>query len=320
MNATHFRPLPFVNNPHLQTVLSLWMKRGRMKGPTRNHYVLLPDGDQLVMHDNTPHGWQVGHPVAVIVHGLTGCYNSGGVVLQAKRLYEHGVRTFRLDLRGAGAGLKLAKGSYHAGCSADVREALHVVAALAPHSPILLAGISLGGNVSLKLAGELTEHPVPNLAKVAALNPPIDLFACTTLIAEPRNRIYERHFVAELVKLAIRRAKRFHQPLPKFTHRMRLRTFDEIYTAPRNGFASVDDYYSRSSSRGLIPRIPIPTLILTARDDPFVAVGPIEEVAHCPNVEVFISDRGGHTGFLGRDGFGGIGWAESRIAEWLISA
>lgn len=123
MIETQFRPLPLVNNPHLQTILSLWMKRGRMKGPTRTHFVRLPDGDQLVLHDNMPQGWQVGQSVAVVIHGLTGCYSSGGVVLQAKRLWQRGVRTFRLDMRGAGAGIRLAKRSYHAGCSQDIREA-----------------------------------------------------------------------------------------------------------------------------------------------------------------------------------------------------
>lgn len=313
-----FRPLPLLRNPHLQTILSLVLKRGRMPEPTRRHIVHLDDADQLVLHDNAPPGWRVGGPVSVVLHGLTGSADSGGVILQATRLYQRGARTFRLDFRGAGAGHKLARGSYHAGCSNDVREALRVVAALTPTSLISVVGISLGGNVALKLAGELNEFPVPALSRVAAINPPVDLSVCTTLINLKHNRIYERHFVDILVRMARSRARRFRQDIPRFPNKLSLREFDDLYTAPRNGFDDAHDYYAKSSSMKLVPRSPIPILILTARDDPFVAVEPIEALADQKHVNVMITDRGGHTGFLGRDGMGGIGWAETRVAEWLV--
>jgi predicted alpha/beta-fold hydrolase len=313
-----FRPLPLLRSPHLQTILSLVLKRGRMPEPTRQHLVDLGDGDRLVVHDNAPPGWRIGGPVAVVVHGLTGCAHSGGVILQAMRLYQRGARTFRVDLRGAGVGLHLARGSYHAGCSGDLRAALKVVASLTPTSRIVLVGTSLGGNVSLKLAGELAEHPIPALARIAAMNPPIDLAVCTSLISLRQNRVYERHFIDILVRLARGRARRFQQEIPRFPRRLTLREFDDLYTAPRNGFEDVHDYYAKSSSMPFVPRSPIPILILTARDDPFVAVEPIEALSNLSHVEVMISDRGGHTGFLGRDGTGGIGWAETKIAEWLI--
>ncbi len=173
--------------------------------------------------------------------------------------------------------------------------------------------------MSLKLAGESAEHPVPGLTRIGVIAPPIDLVRCSALLAHRRNRLYEIHFVAELVADAEKR-QRHHPDLPplRFPRRMTLRMFDDLYTAPRSGFCDAPDYYRQASAAPLIGRITVPTLILTARDDPFIAVEPFEELAPPPHVTVRILPRGGHVGFLGRDGAGGIRWAERRLAEWLM--
>src|SRR5205085_8391257 len=129
------------------------------------------------------------------------------------------------------------------------RTALAAVHRLAPASPLWLAGISLGGNVALKLAGEAAAEPVPNLARVATVAPPVDLEACVALLTHPRNRVYERHFVGELIAQARRRARLFpDRPLPAFPRRHSLRAFDDLYTAPRAGFRDAAEYYARSSA------------------------------------------------------------------------
>ena len=99
---------------------------------------------------------------------------------------------------------------------------------------------------------------------------------------------------------------------------MTVRLFDELYTAPRAGFSDAADYYRRSSSAPFIGRITLPTLILTARDDPFIAVEPFEALTPPPRVTLRILPHGGHAGFLGRDGAGGIRWAERRVVNWLM--
>src|SRR5262249_5576680 len=104
----------------------------------------------------------------------------------------------------------------------------------------------------------------------------------------------------------------------RFPKPLTLRLFDELYTAPRSGFAGALDYYRRASSLPFIPRIGVPALIMTARDDPFVAVEPFETLTGLPNVAVRIVERGGHLGFVGWDGAGGIRWAERRVVEWVM--
>lgn len=184
----------------------------------------------------------------------------------ASRLLAQGLRTVRLDQRGAGKGLPLARRCYHAGRSEDVRAALEEMHRWSPASPIALVGVSLGGNLALKAAGEMGEHPIPYLERVAAMNPPIDVHRCAVLMAQPRNRVYDQYFVNLLVKDAWQR-QRYFPDLPPlaFPRRMTTRLFDDLYTAPRNGFADALDYYRRSSSLPLIGRITVPTLILTVR-------------------------------------------------------
>jgi predicted alpha/beta-fold hydrolase len=299
-------------------VLAAFWKSCAFPHVTIRRRVRLHDGDQLVMHDTAPSAWRDGGPIAMLVHGLGGSHRSGGIVRLARLLLAHGVRVVRLDLRGTGAGFRLARGCYHAGCSGDVRAALAAMHRNAPGSPLWLAGISLGGNVALKLAGEAAGHPVPNLTRVAVVAPPVDLEACLDLLGSPRNRFYEWHFVRELLAQARRRSRLFPDPpLPSFPKRPRLREFDDVYTAPRAGYCDAADYYARASAAQFVPHIRIPTLILAARDDPFVAVGPIERL-ECPrSVAVRLTDHGGHGGFLGDDGFGGYWWGERAVVAWL---
>jgi predicted alpha/beta-fold hydrolase len=314
-----FRPLPLLRNPHVQTLLGYYLPGPRLGLPARAHVLRLPDGDGLVLHDTVPGGWRPGAPVAVLVHGLSGSHASPQVRRLACKLLRQGLRVVRLDLRGAGKGLPLARACYHAGRSDDLRAALEEVHRWSPASPLLLVGLSLGGNIALKLAGEAAGRPVPGLARVGAMGPPIDLGRCATLLALPRNRLYEAFFVRELVAEA-RQRQRYFPDLPplSFQRHMTMRLLDDLYTAPRSGFADALDYYRRASALPLIPRITLPTLILTARDDPFIAVEPFEGLEAPANVTVRVLPHGGHMGFLGWDGAGGIRWAERRLIDWVL--
>jgi predicted alpha/beta-fold hydrolase len=255
----------------------------------------------------------------VLAHGLCGSHASAQVRRLARLLLAERLRVVRLDLRGAGAGLPLARLPNHAGRSDDVRAALGEVHRWSPASPLLLIGLSLGGNLALKMAGEAAGRPVPGLDRVAALGPPIDLERCNALMGRRHNRLYESYFVRALVAGARRRQRCFPDlPPPHFPRRLSMRLFDELYTAPRCGFADALDYYRRASALPLVGRITAPTLILAARDDPFIAVEPFEELTPPPQVTVQVLPHGGHLGFLGRDGSGGFRWAERRLVRWAL--
>ena len=314
-----FRPLPLLRNPHAQTLLGHFLS-GRLPAlPSRESVVHLSDGDAVVLHDTSPPQWRPGAPVVVLVHGLTGSAASPMMIRLAGVFQKSDLRTVRMDLRGAGKALPISRLTYHGGCSDDVRAALEEIHRQAPGSPLTLVGLSLGGNMVLKLAGEAADRPVPGLARVAALAPPIDLELCAARVGHPRNRFYETFFLRELIADA-RARQRFFPDLPplSFPRRMTVRRFDDLYTAPRCGFADAVDYYRRSSSHRLIGRIQVPTLVLTARDDPLIAVEPFEQLRAPTHVSIRVLRHGGHLGFLGWDGAGGVRWVERRVAEWVL--
>src|SRR5262249_52039609 len=155
-----FRPLPLLRNPHVQTLLGHFLRGRTFDHPTRRHVLWLPDGDALVLHDSVPEGWSEGGRIAVLVHGLGGSHESAHVQRLAGLLLPHGLRVVRMNLRGCGDGLPLARGCYHGGRSEDVRAVLAEVRSWAPSSPITLIGLSLGGNIVLKLAGEAVDDLV----------------------------------------------------------------------------------------------------------------------------------------------------------------
>jgi predicted alpha/beta-fold hydrolase len=310
-----FRPLPLLGNPHVQTILGNLLTGVPRTLRVAKRVVPLPDGDRVVIHETPPRAAHPREPIALFVHGLGGSHRSAYMVRMTNRLGALGWRVIRMDLRCAGAGLRLARRFYNAACSADVRSVVEHLAAAFPQAPLAVLGFSLGGNIVLKFAGELAERPLPTLAAVAAIAPPIDMIRCSELIAQ--YPLYDAFYVHHLTS-QVTLHQQYFPDLPRvvFPRRLTLRQFDELYTAPRWGYADALDYYRRASALPWIPAIRMPTFILTARDDPFIAVEPFEALQSAA-VEVHISAHGGHLGFLGADGVGGIRWAETQMVNWL---
>ncbi len=315
-----FRPLPLLGNPHIQTLLGHFLPGPGIDHPTTNHLVPLEDGDALLVHDTLPPGWQPGDLIAVLIHGLSGSARSPIIVRLAAQLSKQNLRILRVNLRGAGKGVALARKVYHSGRSDDIRAVLRHLTIRAPRSPVVLVGLSLGGNLALRTACELPEHPAPNLERVVALSPPIDLVRCANLLSSrSSNRMYEQYFLRDLLREA--RIRQYHFPdlpplvLPRI---LTQRLFDDLYTAPRSGFADAEDYYLKTTPLPLLDRLPVPALLMTSRDDPFIAVEPFESLRLPGHVTVRIQNYGGHLGFLGWDGAGGVRWAERRLIEWML--
>ncbi len=234
-------------------------------------------------------------------------------------LNANGVRTFRMDLRGCGAGFGLAIKPYNAGCSDDVLEVLRAINGWCPGSPISLFGFSLGGNIVLKLLGEAPERVPLEVVRAAAINPPIDLARCTYGLARWPQRHYDAYFVKQLLQ-RLRELQQHRSDFvpPTFARPpRRLVEFDDQFTAPRSGFRDADDYYQRCSSEQFVPAIRIPTLILTSRNDPLIPVASFERLTLPPNVQLHIAEGGGHLGYLAKS-HGSRDWLQSQLVEWLL--
>ena len=188
---------------------------------------------------------------------------------------------------------------------------------------VAVAGYSLGGNLTLKLAGELG-HSFPALKAVCAVSPTMDLALCVKALERRSNIAYEFNFVRRLKARMRRKAAIFPDvfSLERLGRVWTVRQFDEAYTAPHHGFRDASDYYHRASAMRVIDRIRVPALILTAEDDPFVPVDPFREssVLSNPNVKVVVTPHGGHCAFIERgngeyDGY----WAEREIVRFVTS-
>jgi hypothetical protein len=278
----------------------------------------LADGDALAAHETTPPGWQPGDPIILLVHGLGGCHRSAMMQRLTNEFTAHGLRVVRVDLRGAGAGTPLARRVYNAACAEDVRAVAEFFLQQAPASTLYLVGFSLGGNIVLNLAGEAAARPLAGLAAVAALSPPVDLVLCSAMLA--RLPFYDRYYARNLRRQVEEHEARFPDlTRVRFPRKLTMRLFDDLYTAPRGGFADAMDYYRRASSLPKIPCVQVPTFILSARDDPFIAVPPLEQLQGHANLRIDLVPKGGHLGFLGRDGDGGLRWGEKRLAQWILA-
>ena len=315
-----FRPHPLIRGGHWQTIAGAYWP-GKLDLPgAHQHRVPLPDGDSIVLHDDGPAG---GRTVALLVHGLGGCGQSGYLLRCSTKLRARGVRVFRMDLRGCGAGIALARQPLHAGRSEDAAAALGHVSNVCPGLPIHLVGFSMGANIVLKLAGELGANTPASLASVIAVSPPIDLVACSKAIGRSLRGVYDRRFVRSLLVHVAARERLVPDALtrPLLPRPKSLREFDDRFTAPLSGYSDVNDYYTRASSAPLLSRIAVPTLIVAAASDPIVPLAPFELASYSSTTQLAITPCGGHLGFVAASGIDpDRRWLDWRVAEWVCQA
>ncbi|MCA9054702.1 MAG: alpha/beta fold hydrolase [Planctomycetaceae bacterium] len=321
MNWPPFRPHRLLHSGHLQTVAGAWWRlSGRHLHGTVQHVVSLTDGDRLVLHDDCPSHWQTGDRTALLVHGLAGCHASRYMIRIARTLTANGVRTFRLDLRGCGAGRGLARLPYHAGRWPDVEAAARFITANCTGSELSVAGFSLGGNIILRWLGESTDFTQENVRRAIAINPPVDLACSTENIATVARGAYDRHF-ARLLYRQVRGSSQWNDESPLATsgrRPTRLIEFDELFTAPLSGFENAQHYYASASAGPVIPQIRVPTLILSAADDPLIPHAMLTALKRPASVLLHLERHGGHLGYIARQGIDpDRHWMDWRVVDWL---
>ena len=330
-----FRPHPLLLSGHLQTIASVRVTY-RAELPTVQHAIDLPDGDALMLHEDRPPDWVPGQSSVLLVHGLCGCHAAAYMVRLADRFFRAGVRVFRMDLRGCGAGAALSSGLNHAGRSDDLMTAMGWIANRTGSGPLGVAAISLGGNQLLRGLGRvgMGADPKPywfdRLHRAMAVAPPIDLLRCAVNLQRwvlwPYNRYFVRMLLAR-APLRVRERQEFQTAIREMRPRT-LRELDERITAPLSGFRDAADYYHQSASASVLDQNPIPTLILAAADDPIVPVGCFTDRVNDlpPTTKLMIVPRGGHVGFIERaQGKSAQGqrargnWMDEMVMAWFQS-
>lgn len=315
-----FRPHPLLANPHVQTIMAVHWPRRVAPYRAIQHIVAMDDGDQIVLHEDGPVHGDDTSPSVLLVHGLSGSFQSTYMTRMAEKLTRRGYRVFRADMRGCGASEGLAKQPAHCGQSSDVASALHTIAELYCESSVSLVGYSLGGTLSLNMLADAGEMRVGNLEKTLVVCPPIDLFSCERNFRSSLGRWYDRFFVKEIWQQVLRRWQIFPDTAPPAIPRRppRLRDIDEMVIAPSGGFASAEHYYSETQPGPRLASIRQPVTIVFSQDDPIVPCGPLFDYQHSDSIETIITTHGGHLGFLGARGLDDdFRWLDWRIIEWL---
>jgi uncharacterized protein len=317
-----FQPARWLKCGHRQTVFgSLFPGTPRIRGTITRH-VRLADEDIIVLHDDRPEQWQRGDHVVVLLHGLAGCHQSGYMTRCATKLNQRAVRTFRMDHRGCGAGGRLARLPYHAGRIEDLDTVMRSVEKLCPGSLISLVGFSLSGNLVLRYLGDSPDTLPMSLFRAVAVCPPVDLQRCTQYLnATTAGQRYDRYFTRKLIS-QVASSPMWRDDLPIASVRrtpQRLLEFDDLFTAPASGFDSAEQYYAEASAHPFINNIRVHTTILAAADDPVVDAEPLCTAALPLNVNLCVTQHGGHLGFVGQAGTDpDRRWMDWRVVDWLL--
>lgn len=324
-----FVPAWWLRNRHLQT---LWGKLARRRPalPTRIERWTTPDGDfvDLLRLDPAARGGPAADeaPRVLLLHGLEGSPRShyvGGIFEQCRR---RGWGADLLVFRSCGAEPNRERRFYHSGETTDAAFVLERLVAERPAAPRALVGISLGGNVLLKLLGERGADLPRTVRAAAAVSVPFDLGRGSRFIGRGFARVYEGFFLRTLRRKAHEKLGRYPGLFdPRALERARsLWDYDDAVTAPVHGFESAEDYYARSSSLGYLAGIRLPTLLVSAADDPFLPAPVLDEVRaiarRTPALELAFASAGGHVGFVaGALPWRPRYWAEERVASFLAT-
>ena len=264
--------------------------------------VPLPDGtgDTLLASLDRPTTPRAGAPLAILIHGLTGAEDSLYLFTLARLLLDRGSRVLRLNLRGAGPSRSVCGQHYYAGRSQDFRVLLSVLPDELTRDGLVAVGYSLGGAMLLKYLGE--EGAASPLAAAATVSAPIDLAVTCRHMMRPRNRLYH-HYILDHMKAEATGEGAVVSAVERAAI-LGARTvwdYDDVFIAPRYGFASAEDYYERCRPTRFMAGIRVPTLVMSALDDPWIPGALYREYDWASNALLvpLLPESGGHVGFHG---------------------
>jgi len=316
-----FTPTKLLKNPHLQTIYpAIFTKINNLK--TNSEIFELKDGDFVeCTWCNKPKSTDT-TTIIVLFHGLAGSYRSHYIKRAMQRFSDAGYSVVLMHFRGCSGVPNRLPRSYHSGDTEDAKSWISHLKKEFVNCSIVCVGYSLGANMLLKLLAEYdNDSPI---TKAVAISAPMKLSSSANAIDQGLSKIYQYYLMSALKKQLLEKYEQFdmesllelkQNDIPK------LRTFwefDEAYTAPIHGFKNAKDYYQKSSSKQFLKDIKTKTLIIHAKDDPFMCDEVIpkkSELSHSVKLELY--DHGGHVGFINGSLFHFDYWLETRILEFI---
>ncbi|MDW7748054.1 hydrolase [Halomonas sp.] len=310
-HAADFRPPPGLSNRHVQTLLPRCLPRPAVDAETE--ILELPDGDFVELAWARPQPERADAPILLLFHGLEGSLASPYARHLLHAAAGLGWRALLMHFRGCGASPNRLPRAYHSGDTADAYWLIGQLAHRYPRALKVAVGVSLGGNMLVKLVAEQGDNGL-DLAGAIVISAPLELSACADTLHQGFSRVYERHLLRSLKRKMAPRLVRGELPLAITSRELEalesLRAYDEAVTAPLHGFDGAEDYYRRASAGPLLGEVELPMLILHADDDPFMPPALFRRLPAPPDsVRVELARHGGHVGF--------VEWHQGRPASWL---
>lgn len=316
-----FTPAFLLKNRHIQTLYSSLFR----KIPTHNFDIErfeLSDGDFIECYWYNKRDERRSRPIVLLFHGLTGSYKSPYILGTMRELDKNGYDSVVVHFRSSSGIMNIKPNSYHSGKTDDAMEFIESLQDKYTRSKIFAIGYSLGGNVLLKLLGELSDaSPITAAISISA---PLQLDVCSKqmnrgfskfyqhLLLKDLNNSLEKKYKTHDMKSLINLDKKDVKKLSTFLE------FDDAYTAPIHGFASAQDYYTKSSSKQFLKHIKTKTLVIHSLDDPFTTPKILPKKDEIPlNVKLEVYPHGGHVGFIEGSFLKPKYWLEERIVNYF---
>lgn len=312
--SDQYQPSFLFRHHHIATVYPSLFRRVREVVFNRER-LITPDDDFLDL-DWSKTGSQ---KLVLALHGLEGSSGSQYIRGITRIFNDHHWDVVALNFRSCSGEPNRQRQMYHSGETTDLDFVLKTIIGRKNYEQVALVGFSLGGNVALKYAGEQAKALAPEVKKVVGVSVPMELQSCSYKIENRRNYVYIKNFMNSL-KAKFRLKAHLYPDLDadKIYQARGFSDFDEFFTAPVHGFSGAEDYWSRASSRQYLPRIAVPTLIISALDDSFLSeqAFPFEEVDQNEYLHLLAPRFGGHVGFAQRHPKGYY-WTEERILAFV---
>jgi len=318
--AEPYHPRRAFPGGHLQTIAGNFMRRQNLLPPAEERLIEVEPGMQLLCHCH----WQRERASAmtlVIVHGLEGSIESQYVIGTGSKAWAAGMNVVRMNMRNCGDTEHLGPTLYNSSMSHDVEAVVASLIACEKLPAVSLVGYSMGGNLVLKRLGEWACNAPPQVKAAVGVSPAMDLAASADALHDLANRVYEYKFLRSLRQRVQRKARLYPELYDvKYLRGLRsIRDFDEQITARYCGFAGAQDYYTRAASANVLERISVPTLVVHAKDDPFIRIlpGTRRKLENNPHITFLETEAGGHCAFLAEpNGYDGR-WAERQTIRFI---
>jgi len=306
---------------HAQTVYPFVFDRPAPPAYTRERWDTTPngkpDGDFIdVDRLNGP----ADKPMVVVFHGLEGSSESIYSLNLMNEVARRGWRGLVAHFRGCSGEINRLPRAYHSGDSTEIDWILRRVKAEAPDSPLYVAAISLGGNATLKWLGEQGSAAEPIVTAAAGISAPVDLMAAGNILEVGFCKVYTYRFLKTMKAKSLIKLRQ-HPGIFREDVMMRARTlreFDNEVTAPLHGYRDTDDYWTRGSAKPGLIDVKVPTLVLNARNDPFLPAAALPRPDQVSKrVTLDFPEHGGHVGFLAGPFPGRGSWMPARVFHFF---